>query len=142
MNDRAAPASLAARQRELLATLAPMKDAQERLAWLVAQARARAPMDAAMRTEAHRVDGCLARLWFAAEFRDGCCYYQCDSDSLVVKAVAGLLCDFYSGHAPGAISAHDPAFLGRLGLTQHLTPNRRNTLSRLWEKIRAFAQSH
>jgi len=63
----------------------------------------------------------------------------CDSDSLVVKAIAGLLCDFYSGQPPAEILAHDPRFLAPLGITQHLTPNRRNALAKIWERIRQFA---
>ncbi len=96
-------------------------------------------MDAALRNDAHRVEGCLARLWFVPHFREGRCHYESESDSLIVKAVAGLLCEFYSGHTPAEILAHPPDFLPRLGITQHLTPNRRNGLSRVWDKIRDFA---
>jgi cysteine desulfuration protein SufE len=60
----------------------------------------------------------------------------------VVKAIAGLLCDFYSGHAPAEILAHNPDFLAPLGITQHLTPNRRNALAKVWERIRQFAERH
>ena len=56
--------------------------------------------------------------------------------------MAGLLCEFYSGHAPAEILAHDPKFLAPLGITQHLTPNRRNALSKVWERIRQFAEAH
>jgi TatD DNase family protein len=59
-----------------------------------------------------------------------------------VKGVAGLLCEFYSGHAPAEILACEPSFLREAGITQHLTPNRRNGLARVWERIRDFAQSH
>jgi cysteine desulfuration protein SufE len=92
--------------------------------------------------DAHLVPGCLARLWLIAQFREGRCFFGCDSDSLVVKAIAGLLCDFYSDQAPGEILAHDPRFLAPLGITQHLTPNRRNALSKVWDRIRGFAESN
>ena len=133
--------ALAGKQRALLDNLTRLPDPQERLGWLVEQARRRPLMEAALRTDEHRVEGCLARLWLVTEFRDGHCHYRCESDSLVVKAIAGLLCEFYSGHAPGEILAHDPAFLAELGVTQHLTPNRRNGLALVWGKIRAFAQN-
>ncbi len=134
--------TLAEQQTTLTATLAGFASAQVRLSWLVDQARRRPLMPAELRTDAHRVPGCLARLWLVPEFRAGRCFFTAESDSLIVKSVAGLLCEFYSGHTPEEILAHDPAFLGRLGLTQHLTPNRRNALSRVWETIRAFAQTH
>lgn len=84
--------------------------------------------------------GCLANLWLVAETRAGRCYFQCDSDSQIVRAVAGLLCDFYSGHTPAEILAMEPDFLEQVGINQHLTANRRNVLSRVWERILACAQ--
>jgi cysteine desulfuration protein SufE len=92
--------------------------------------------------DANLVSGCLAKLWLVAEFHAGRCVFACDSDSLVVKAIAGLLCEFYSGHAPAEILAHDPQFLAPLGITQHLTPNRRNALSKVWDRIRQFAEAN
>jgi cysteine desulfuration protein SufE len=58
----------------------------------------------------------------------------------VVKAIAGLLCGFYSGGTPADILAHGPEFFAPLGITQHLTPNRRNALAKVWEHIRQFAE--
>lgn len=131
--------TLAEKQQELIARLSRLHGAQDRLAHLVERARGRPPLAAAFRTDAFKVEGCLSRLWLVAELRGGRCFFQSDSNSQIVRAIAELLCEFYSGHTPEEIVALDPAFLGKLGITQHLTPNRRNGLSRLWEKIRAFA---
>ena len=125
-----------------MTTLARLPGVSERLAFLVEQARLRPLLPAEQRVEANRVEGCMARLWFVPEFRDGRCHFRIDSDSLIVKSIAGMLCDFYSGHGPEEILAHDPAFLGKVGITQHITPNRRNALSSVWNKIRAFAGNH
>jgi cysteine desulfuration protein SufE len=130
------------KQQQLFETLAGLREAQERLGWLVDEARRRPLMDPAMRIDANRVEGCLARLWFASEYRAGRCFYHSESDSLIVKAVAGLLCEFYSGQLPDEIVSHPPDFLSKLGITQHLTSNRRNGLARVWEHIRAFAETH
>src|SRR5665213_2276727 len=88
--------------------LAALKYGQDRLAFLVEKAKRRPPPAPELRVEENLIPGCLAKLWFVAEFCDGKCFFDCDSDSLVVKAVAGLLCEFYSGHAPAEIVAHDP----------------------------------
>ena len=99
-------------------------------------------LPAADRVEPNLIPGCLAKLWFVSQSRDGRCFFACDSDSLIVKAIAGLLCEFYSGHRPAEILAHDPKFLAPLGITQHLTPNRRNALSKVWGHIGQFAQAN
>ena len=86
------------------------------------------------------MSGCLANLWLVAEWREGRCHFQCDSDSQIVRAVAGLLCDLYSNAVPAEILAQPPDFLEQVGINQHLTANRRNVLSRVWERIRSFAE--
>lgn len=134
--------TIAEKQALLTAELAAFKNGQDRFASLVERAKKNPPLAPELRVEKNLIPGCLAKLWLISEFRDGKCFFICDSDSFVVKAIAGLLCEFYSGQAPAEILAHDPQFLGPLGITQHLTPNRRNALAKVWERIRQFAEKH
>ena len=134
--------NLAEKQQQLTAELFSLQSGQDRFARLVERAKKIAPLSPALRIEENLLPGCLAKLWLVSEFRAGTCGFTCDSDSLIVKAIAGLLCEFYSGHAPAEILAHDPKFLAPLGITQHLTPNRRNALAKVWERIRQFATAH
>ena len=134
--------NLAEKEVQVTRQLAAFKNGQDRLAHLVELARQRPALAPEFRVEQYLIPGCLAKLWFYPRFADGRCHFACDSDSLVVKAIAGLLCDFYSDQPPEEIAAHDPAFLGPLGITQHLTPNRRNALSKIWDQIKAFAQTN
>ncbi len=126
----------------LLAKLSAIRNPQERFSYVVAQARQAPPLDVADKSDANRVEGCLAKLWFVAEFRDGKCFFRTDSDSAIVKGIAAMLCDFYSSCTPDEVLSVDPTFLEKAGISQHLTPNRRNSLSRIWEKIRGFAEEH
>jgi cysteine desulfuration protein SufE len=130
------------KQQQLRESLVAQPDGPSRLAWLIDQARQRPLLPAEWRADEHQVEGCLVRLWFVPEWRDGRCWFRAESDSLVVKAVAGFLCDYFSGLTPEEILAHPPELLPDLGITQHLTPNRRNGLSRVQKKIRAFAETH
>jgi cysteine desulfuration protein SufE len=134
--------NLAEKQQQITAQLAALKNGQDRLVWLVEKAKSRPALAPEFRLEKNLIPGCLAKLWFVADFRGGNCFFDCDSDSLIVKAVAGFLCDFYNGRIPAEILAHDPGFLAPLGITQHLTPNRRNSLARVWEYIHRFATAH
>ncbi|HSY20312.1 MAG TPA: SufE family protein [Candidatus Acidoferrales bacterium] len=133
--------TLAEKQAQLTAQLASLKNGQDRLALLVEQAKQFPSLPPELRVEENLIPGCLAKLWFVAQVSDGKCVFTSDSDSLVVKAIAGLLCEFYSGYGPAEILTHDPKFLAPLGITQHLTPNRRNALAKVWERIREFAHT-
>ncbi|MBI5775634.1 MAG: SufE family protein [Verrucomicrobia bacterium] len=133
--------TLAEKKNQLLATLAAIRDGQERFAWVVAQGRRHPMLEPSLKTDANKVEGCLANLWLAVSHRDGIMLFQCDSDSAVVKGVAALLCDFYSGQRAEEILTVEPSFLREAGITQHLTANRRNALARVWEKISAAARA-
>lgn len=124
------------------AELAARGPAPARLAWLVTRARHQAPLPPECRTDAHLVPGCLSRLWLVAEFHDGVCRFACDSDSQVVRAVAGLLCELASGLPPGEILAAPPDLPIRLGLDRLLTANRRAAQSRVWTLIQDFVRAH
>ena len=122
-----------------MGALKALRTSQDRFAYLVQRGRAHPALAAEFKTEAHKVTGCLAKVWFVAKFREKRCYFETDSDSAIVKGIAAVLCEFYSGQTPEEIVGTDPAFLETAGINQHLTPNRRNSLARIWEMIRGFA---
>ena len=51
------------------------------------------------------------------------------------------MCELYDGATPQEVAATDAGFLAEVGVTQHLSPNRRNGLTNLVGKIRAFGQA-
>jgi cysteine desulfuration protein SufE len=132
--------TLAEKERELTDALRGLKNAQDRLAWLVRRGREQPPLDPASKAAAQPVEGCLAKVWFVPEFAEGRCFFKFDSDSAIVKGIGVALCEFYSGQTPAVIIAAKPTFLEQFGVTQHLTPNRRNSLSVLTATIQAFAR--
>ena len=134
--------TLPEKKQELIEDLGLLPSAQDRLMYVVDRAKKTPHLPDHLRTAATRVEGCLSNLWFIPEFKDGNCYFQVDADSHIVRGIAIVLADFYSGHPPTEILQNDPAFLSTVGITQHLSPNRRNGLSRLWEEIRSFASKH
>ena len=127
-------------QRQRLAPLLKIRDPQQRLARLVEEARRRPPLPPAMRLEAHRVEGCIVRVWFVPEFRDGKCFFQCDSDAVSLKAVGGLLCELYSAHTPEEIAGANSGVWQPLNLLHQLAENRQRTIALIEEKIRRFAR--
>lgn len=137
--------TFAERQRLLRETLQQRRDAQERLSWVVEQARHRPPFPAEWRIEAHLVPGCAARLWLASRREDAGgdadprCRFACDSDSAILKAAAGLLCDLYDGLSAAEIVAAEPTFFADTGLLHQFTENRQRTIHKVRAAIREFA---
>jgi len=129
----------AVRHAVLRDVLERMRDPQERLAWVVERSRARAPIPSEDRTDARLVPGCAARLWLVSKFSEGRCHFACDSDSAILKAAAGLLCELYDGLTPDEVRTGEPTLLAECGLMSQLTENRRKTILRVREAIREFA---
>jgi cysteine desulfuration protein SufE len=120
-------------------TLIP--DAYERLGHIVERGKNAEGLPEDLRIDSFKIEGCMSQLWVVPEFKDGLCYFKSESDSAIVKGIAALLCDFYSAAKPEEIIETDAEFLGEVGITQHLSPNRRNGLSRIVESIQRFAKS-
>ena len=134
--------TLAEKKQELIDDLSLLPSAQDRLMYVVDRAKKSPALPEELRNAETRVEGCLSNLWFIPEYKEGKCYFRVDADSHIVRGIAVVLAEFYSGHPPAEILQNDPAFLSTVGITQHLSPNRRSGLSRLWEKIRGFAAEH
>jgi len=93
------------------------------------------------RTDAALVEGCQSRLWLVAEERDGCFYFRSFSEAPVVAALATLFCEVYSGSTAEEVLGFAPDFLDALNLTMHLTPNRREGMRRVVERLRALVEN-
>ncbi len=133
--------SLAEKQNDLVEEINLIPDAYERLGHIVELGKKAEGLPEDLRIDSFKIEGCMSQLWVVPEFKDGLCYFRSESDSAIVKGIASLLCTFYSEATPEDIIANDASFLGEVGITQHLSPNRRNGLSRIVESVQRFAQS-
>ena len=129
------------KQDTLVEEINLIPDAYERLGYIVERGKKAPGIPAELQIDSFKIEGCMSQLWVVPEYKAQKCYYRSESDSAIVKGIAELLCDFYSEQSPEEIIANDASFLSEVGITQHLSPNRRNGLSRIVESIQRFAQS-
>jgi cysteine desulfuration protein SufE len=133
--------TLAAKEQQLIARYAVVEDLHERLAAVVERARKMPPLPEHARTEAHRVPGCVSRVWLHGEVSDGVCRFRLDADSALVKGLAGLLCELYDGATREEVAAFDATLLEALRLTATLSPTRQHGLAQVRRAIQSFAAS-
>lgn len=129
------------KRQRLIEEMSYLPDRFERFTYVVDYAKDRPSLPQGLRMDSFRVEGCQSQLWLVPEWREGRCYFQADSDSAIVKGIATIICDYFSGETPEAIVAGDVAFLREVGVDQHLSSNRRNGLGKVEERIKRFAQS-
>ena len=118
----------------------PFEDHLERFTYIIDRAKSTDPLPEDCKIETFLIKGCVSQLWVFPQFQDGLCQFQADSDASITKGTAGLLCELYSNETPEDIVRMEPDFLADVGITQHLSPNRRNGLTGVRDKIKAYAQ--
>jgi len=134
--------SLDRKKENLIVELSAIRDHQHRFAHLIAKGTSKPPLESMYKIDEFKMTGCLANLWMVPSFKDGRCHFVSDSDSAIVRGVAGLLCDFYSNADPREVIKFDTSFLADVGINQHLTANRKNGLGNLEQTIKDFARNH
>ena len=134
--------SLADKRRALVEELSMFDDPHERFQYIIDRAKTAPTLDAKYKIESLLIEGCTSNLWMLPEYKDGVCRFGVDADSVITKGIATLVAEYYDGATAAEVAASDADFLGEVGVTQHLSPNRRNGLTNLVGKVRAFGRLH
>lgn len=132
---------------ELYETFEDLPQWDERYDFIIDLGRELPPMDPAQQTTDNMVEGCMSTVWLVTEMDDSDpespLRIQADSDSLIVKGLIAILLAFYSDKsAQDIVDSNVGDYLKRLGLDQHLSPQRRNGLFSMIKRINALAHQH
>lgn len=116
----------------------------DRYRYLIELGRALPPFPEAERTDATKVQGCASQVWLVSETAAGPdgprLGFLGDSDAHIVRGLIAILLALYSDRPAREIAATDPAAVfARIGLKDHLSPQRSNGLRSMVERIRADA---
>jgi cysteine desulfuration protein SufE len=128
--------------QRMIDDFAVLEDPHERLSAVIERSRKNPPLPTSMRSDAHRVRGCVSVVWLIGEIREGRCHFRSDAESPMVRGLVAFLCDFFTGATAAEIAASDADPLERLDLMRNLSPTRRNGLVAARTAIRAFAQNN
>lgn len=116
----------------------------DRYRYVIELGRKLTPYPDDLRTDANKVQGCASQVWLATTVahRDGRPFltFAGDSDAHIVRGLVAILIALLSGRPAAEISREDPiALFERLGLGEHLTPQRSNGFRSMVARTRADA---
>jgi cysteine desulfuration protein SufE len=127
----------------LLETFEIIDDWEERYSILIDLGNKLPPFPDELKNEQTKVEGCLSQVWMICEKTDDDpprYEFIADSDSHIVKGLIAVLQAVYSGKTAEEIGETDiEEIFSRLGLEQHLSPNRRNGFYAMVERIKNLA---
>jgi cysteine desulfuration protein SufE len=124
-----------------------LEDWDDRYRYVIELGRTLDPLPDALRTHANKVQGCASQVWLAtASEPDGeagpILSFVGDSDAHIVRGLIAILFALYSGRAARDILSSDAiALFDRLGLREHLTPQRSNGFRSMVERIKSDARA-
>lgn len=127
---------------DILAGFELIEDWDERYRYLIELGRDLEPLSDLARNDTNKVRGCASQVWIETLAQpDGTLAFKGDSDAHIVKGLVRLTLAIYSGRTPDAIISTDASMVfEKLGLAQHLTPQRSNGVRAMVERIKADAR--
>lgn len=140
---------------ELIVEFEEMEDWDDRYEFLIELGRELPPLPDDYRLDKNKVDGCMSTVWMVTELEQPVGQAEngdvatsskltvhADSDSIMVKGLIAILLAAYSNRSVQYAAAYDiDKLFQRLGLNQHLSPNRRNGLFSMVKRIKAAVVS-
>ena len=130
---------------EIIDNFSLLEEWDDRYRYVIELGRGMSPLPELHRTEANKVQGCASQVWLATmvnfDSDQPVLNFLGDSDAHIVRGLVAILLATVSDKQAGEILATDPiALFDRLGLREHLTPQRSNGFRSMVARIRADAQ--
>jgi cysteine desulfuration protein SufE len=132
---------------EIIDNFSVLDDWDDRYRYLIELGRELPPLAEAAHNDANKVQGCASQVWLDTSVRPNgasgpVLTFLGDSDAHIVRGLIAILFAIYSDKAAKDILGTDAvALFERLGLREHLTPQRSNGFRSMVERIRSDARA-
>jgi cysteine desulfuration protein SufE len=131
---------------EIIENFELLEEWDDRYRYLIELGRTLPPLPDAARNDSNKVQGCASQVWLATSIKpaDGVriLTFVGDSDAHIVRGLIAVLFILYSGKSAADILHTDAnAVFKKLGLGEHLTPQRSNGFRSMVERIRRDANA-
>ncbi|PHQ33257.1 SufE family protein [Rhodopirellula bahusiensis] len=128
---------------ELYEEFEDLPDWDERCDYLIDLGFSLPELPAESKTEENRVHGCQSNVWLVADIKKSnppTVEFLANSDAVIVNGLIAVIAALYSRKTPQEIiSINAEEAFKKLGLERHLSPQRRNGLYSMVQRVRELA---
>lgn len=129
---------------DLIEDFSFLDDWEDRYRYVIELGKELAPLSDEEHSAANKVQGCVSQVWLVTEAQadsdDTVVNFRGDSDAFIVRGLIAIVLRIYSGKKPQDILALDARdIFEKLGLNEHLSPQRSNGLYSMVERVKADA---
>ena len=132
---------------EILDNFTLLDEWDDRYRYIIELGRGLAPIPEQARNDRNKVQGCASQVWLQTTVKPNgaggpALTFVGDSDAHIVRGLIAILFALYSGKTAKEILTLDPfSTFDKMGLREHLTPQRSNGLRSMVNRIRADANT-
>lgn len=120
-------------------------DWEEKYKYIIDLGKKLPDMPEAEKSEDNKVRGCMSQVWLTSHDNADdptLLSFNADSDAFIVKGLIAVLMIIFNNKSADDIASIDAiSILSEIGLDHHLSPNRRNGLVAMVERIKFIAAS-
>ncbi|MEP7146548.1 MAG: SufE family protein [bacterium] len=128
-------------EEEITEEFSLFNDWMEKYEYIIELGKGLPLIDEKLKTEEYKVRGCQSQVWLNAELQKGKMVYKADSDAIITKGLIALLIRVLSDQKPEDITETKLEFLDKIGMKEHLSPNRANGLTAMINYMKKYASN-
>jgi len=126
-------------QQNLIEDFSFFEDWTQRYEYMIELSKGLEKMDEQMKNDKNIIKGCQSKVWLHAELNEGKIKFLADSEAIITRGIIAILLAIFNNRTPQEIIESDTNFIEKIGLKEHLSPNRANGLYSMIKQIKFYA---
>ena len=126
-------------QQNLIEDFSFFEDWTQRYEYMIELSKGLEKMDEQMKNDKNIIKGCQSKVWLHAELNEGKIKFLADSEAIITRGIIAILLSIFNNRTPKEIIESDTNFIEKIGLKEHLSPNRANGLYSMIKQIKFYA---
>ena len=126
-------------QENLIEDFSFFDDWTQKYEYMIELSKTLDKMDESLKNDENLIKGCQSKVWLNAGFKDGKINFIADSEAIITKGIISILLMVFNNKTPDEIIKSDVSFIEKIGLKEHLSPNRANGLYSMIKQIKFYA---
>ena len=126
-------------QQNLIQDFDFFEDWTQKYEYMIELSKGLDKMDQEMKSDKNIIKGCQSKVWLHADYSDGKIKFLADSEAIITRGIIAILLMVFNNKTPDEIINSDISFIEKIGLKEHLSPNRANGLYSMIKQIKFYA---
>ena len=126
-------------KQNLIQDFSFFEDWTQRYEYMIELSKGLEKMDEQMKNDKNIIKGCQSKVWLHAELNKGKIKFLADSEAIITRGIIAILLTIFNNRTPEEIIESDTNFIEKIGLKEHLSPNRANGLYSMIKQIKFYA---